>query len=363
MWLPVILLRDFGPWSFPIFALPNVIGAALMGFALRRPGASEDFVRSHRLACHAFSFVTIAFQTFFLIWLLIGSGGSNLARVGLLAIFLLPAMLAGEGGAGSRRARAIGIAVYLLSLGAAGYWLLTGGPRAFTAQPPDAVNLGSLGAVCVLGFMLCPYLDLTFHRARQRLPGHAGNAAFVIGFTALFFLMILFTYFYAQPTLNDAGKFIPNPALAGLAVTIHMLAQLGFTNGLHNAALRDDATTPTPFTAMGGTGAIVLALLCFFLPDLIPAITREMVYRGFMGMYGLVFPAYVWACVRRDLSPPTRPQIIALAIAVLLAGPMFYLGFIEKRYGWLAAGVAVVLLSRVGTLTGPPRPSPRADEP
>src|SRR5690348_12492685 len=61
MFLPVLLVRDFGPRSFVIFAVPNVLGAAIMGAALQRPGASESLVRRHGLASWGFSFVTVAF--------------------------------------------------------------------------------------------------------------------------------------------------------------------------------------------------------------------------------------------------------------------------------------------------------------
>ena len=74
MFLPVLLIRDFGPWSFAAFVVPNVLGAAAMGWVLRAPGASEQMVIRHRGACEAFSLVTRAFQYFFLVWLLLGLG-------------------------------------------------------------------------------------------------------------------------------------------------------------------------------------------------------------------------------------------------------------------------------------------------
>ena len=68
MFLPVILLRDFGWLSWIAFTVPNVIGAAAMGFVISDRGASERFVLRHKPACWVFSFVTILFQTFFLCW-------------------------------------------------------------------------------------------------------------------------------------------------------------------------------------------------------------------------------------------------------------------------------------------------------
>src|SRR5690242_7362807 len=35
MFLPVLLVRDYGVWGFVVFAVPNVIGAGAMGWVLR----------------------------------------------------------------------------------------------------------------------------------------------------------------------------------------------------------------------------------------------------------------------------------------------------------------------------------------
>src|SRR5688572_33083294 len=64
MFLPVLLIRDYGNWSWVIFAVPNVVGAAAMGWVLR-DGQSELLVAQHRQAIDAFSFVTATFQIFF----------------------------------------------------------------------------------------------------------------------------------------------------------------------------------------------------------------------------------------------------------------------------------------------------------
>jgi hypothetical protein len=51
--------------------------------------------------------------------------------------------------------------------------------------------LASLAPVCVFGFLACPYLDLTFHRARQR--SNRPRASFGWGFGFFFLLMFVFT--------------------------------------------------------------------------------------------------------------------------------------------------------------------------
>src|ERR1700677_654567 len=69
MFLPVILVSEFGNVAWFVFAIPNVIGAAAMGWTLAKPGSSERIVAEHRAACVAFSAVTFAFHLFFLYWL------------------------------------------------------------------------------------------------------------------------------------------------------------------------------------------------------------------------------------------------------------------------------------------------------
>src|SRR5437762_393098 len=68
MFLPVLLVREFGVWGWVVFAIPNVIGAAAMGWIISRE-RSHQIVQQHRAAVEAFSVITIAFQLFFLFWL------------------------------------------------------------------------------------------------------------------------------------------------------------------------------------------------------------------------------------------------------------------------------------------------------
>src|SRR3954451_14324542 len=62
MFLPVLLVREYGVWAWVIFAIPNCIGAAAMGWTLRTPTQSRDMVVAHAAACRVFSLVTIAFH-------------------------------------------------------------------------------------------------------------------------------------------------------------------------------------------------------------------------------------------------------------------------------------------------------------
>ena len=74
----------------------------------------------------------------------------------------------------------------------------------------------------------------------------------------------------------------------------------------------------------------------------------EPAYRLFMGFYGLVFPAYVWLCMMPGpCEKPRRGDWRLFALAVAIAAPFYWLGFVEGRMFWLLPGLAVVLLSRV----------------
>src|SRR5204862_2209590 len=68
MFLPVLLIRDYGVWGWIIFAAPNVLGAAAMGWVIHDAHASERMVTAHRTMLAAFSFVTVSFQIFFAFW-------------------------------------------------------------------------------------------------------------------------------------------------------------------------------------------------------------------------------------------------------------------------------------------------------
>jgi hypothetical protein len=49
------------------------------------------------------------------------------------------------------------------------------------------INILWLVPVMIFGFALCPYLDITFHRARQAMSPRDGRVAFALGFGGFFF--------------------------------------------------------------------------------------------------------------------------------------------------------------------------------
>ncbi|MBL0920762.1 MAG: hypothetical protein IBJ10_01395 [Phycisphaerales bacterium] len=329
MWLPVILIREFGWMGFIAFAIPNVVGAAGMGLALRRPGASERLSVRYGRAMRAFSLATIAFHAFFVTWMM-GPLASWVSGLLVAAPALILAVGAfGLRPLGSRAWTALAPLCWLGSATLLGTWLFLGRggivlPEMWGRSHPT--GLLWLTPVLALGFGACPFLDPTFHRVRRETPGATGSAAFVLGFGALFLVMIVATALYA-------GGAIERRSLSSFVLG-HMLLQSIFTVGAHAREV-DRRTLWTPILI--GLAAALVPKSAWFAS---PGLSSEDVYRLFMGFYGLLFPAYVWIV----MTPRRSASGLATWLGALaLAAPCFWLGFIEMRWVWLAPGCAIVL--------------------
>ena len=75
MFMPVLMVREWGFWGWVVFTAPNVVGAAAMGWVLRDAAASRRLVGDHLTACSAFSAVTIIFQLSFAGWIVVALVG------------------------------------------------------------------------------------------------------------------------------------------------------------------------------------------------------------------------------------------------------------------------------------------------
>lgn len=381
MFLPVLMVRDYGIWAFVVFAVPNVIGAAAFGWVLRKPGASEALVARHGRAMAAFSEVTLAFHAFFVMYLALMFGAFEMVMLVALWFVGMVVFDVGVGLAtGLSRHDRKPIKTLLLSLGmfaiAANIGVLD--PTAFGVnhwRGPDPALLW-LAPVCVFGFMLCPYLDLTFHRARQQCEGTEGTCAFVVGFGVLFLTMILLTLGYGSlfdpPAFSELGWIVLLTTV--LPITMHMIEQTVITCKEHFACL--SGSRPERFIAnpirlrdpvrLGDVVWIVAAVGLVAIGVLIRSdITYaglglgEVGYRCFMGFYGLMFPAYVWLLMvpTRDghaggAGPIGKGKLRVFWLAIGIAAPMFWMGFIERSEVWLGPGVMVVLLARLALPRG-----------
>jgi hypothetical protein len=356
MFLPVLLARDFGVAGFLVFAIPNILGAALMGRVLPDAQSSRRFVDLHGGACTAFSGVTIVFHLFVLQWVIGGLIGSAafLITGGLLAIMLLIFL---------NEAATLFLSWFVLAGSLAAFaYVVAHAPEAMRGihltGPQPTRNLLGLAAVCLLGFSLCPYLDLTFHRARQSTTPAGGIVAFAVGFGGCFASMILFTLWYARLLDPERWPLIPRPI--AWAIALHICAQSAFTIAAHVRSLVMNSARQKDIPLGVGLSAGLLIAAAFFLiflaefpPDALPGHRNERnsedVYRMFMGFYGLIFPAYLWICMRR----PSRRALVTAAVVIALVAPMFWIGFIEEKMLWLIPGVLLILFARLLIPAGP----------
>lgn len=362
MFLPVLLIRDFGWWGYFAFLLPNCIGSALMGRVLTAE-TSRDIFAHHGTMIRLFSLVTAGFQAFFMGWIASGAGFGPFAG-GVLAIAIsVPAALLPF-----VRTVLAKVVIALCTLTFIASILLVGGSLLIEGQPqiaqiakaaPLTGQLLWLMPVCVFGFALCPYLDGTFHTALRASAPKQGRA-FGVGFMVLFAVMALLTPLYAG-WLSNANFGL---MLVVWPVALHMLLQTSLTIFLHGQALSSDASlaagqSPAPRQAarsnlqslpLAGVvaAAAILGAAAPEIPDYAGLTGPELVYRAFLVFYGLVFPAYVWICIIpfRGKRPALRRGVAIWIGAVVLALPCFWVGFIERQTWWLAVGLGVMALAK-----------------
>lgn len=354
----MLLVRDYGPLGWVAFAVPNVIGAAAMGWVLTRE-TSASVTASHRTACAVFSIVTIAFQISFLTTMLPRLGdvlpGGLEHRVSAVAI-ALAGIVAGVATAAGFAARWVAASIWVASaVSLVAVVAQTGWPELPRRGERPGLDLISLAPVMAFGFLLCPYLDLTFHRARQE-AGRDGRLAFGLGFGVLFLLMIAGTLLYFGPALAWLReRRVPEHALA-IPLGVHLLGQLTVTIAYHADCFDRVFSRVRSARLAGmsvGVGLLIAASLGLRSGDFgVDLSAREVVYRVFMAFYGLVFPAYVWICMipvrGEDASrPPGRRRLLVLAAACLLAAPFYWWGFIRRETVWLVPGLAILLLARL----------------
>ncbi|MEX0655085.1 MAG: hypothetical protein WD534_03890 [Phycisphaeraceae bacterium] len=347
---PVLLVSEFSVWGWLVFAVPNVVGAAAMGFVIARPTDSAALIERHPQACYRFSEITIAFHVFavgWAFWFLLGPwgllGAAAVATVGTLAAGRRPAVLVATA------------AVTLVSVGCLVAMVLVRGyawPR-FPGGERTVTDLLLLAPNVVVGFLLCPYLDLTFHRARQALTPSAGRWAFALGFGVVFLTMIVFTLLYAvtlRPVFTDPVSLgLPTPVLWVLG--IHLTLQAGLTVALHLHELASrrghEGLHRVGMLAIAGGALAFWAVTEPYLEQ--GQATGEVVYRGFLLFYGLIFPAYVWLCMiptlQRGIAP--QAQIAVFGVTVLATLPMAYWGFILGESWWLLICLIVLALARL----------------
>ncbi len=339
MFLPILLGRMFGWPGIVAFAIPNVLGCALFGF-LRTRAQSQRETRDHALAMAVFSAVTVAYQVFFVGWIVtptmtaartISVTSANAAPIGA-TILLCGGFIAA--------------ACALALLPRAWLWLLAAlafplSLLTFAFLPYDSMHsIATTGEwsgaqlmyvlpTIVFGFALSPNLDLTFHRARQTATNPAFPAEFAVFGVCFASMLLLTTAYLASPR----GLTIP-------AVQFHIVMQLIVTSALHLNELRSAHIAPLMRVVLA-VAAFVLGLACaLWLPS-------ESTYLRFLGMYGLLFPAYAllaWRCGGR----PTRNALVALLISVAIVVPILDRSFTDAPAMWAPLAVLLPVLAVFG---------------
>jgi hypothetical protein len=325
MFAPVLIGSLMGWPGIVAFAVPNVLGCAAFGY-LRSAEVSRRETRDHALAMAVFSGATVAYQVFFAGWL----WGVPLAEV----LRTTP----GEG-ASLASGGVFALAVALAALPRGVLWTLAAlafplSALTFALLPWDGfhgiqssgewtpMQLALVLPTIVFGFLLSPNLDLTFHRARQEVPAGAAPHNFAV-FGAAFGLMLVLTCAYAAMT---GGLNHP-------AVRAHMLLQLALTSALHLSELRMAHVTQGRRLGIGLAAGLLGLGAALYDPS------REMYFR-FLGLYGLLFPAYA-ALALRAVGRPTRGALVALAVSLIVSTPIIDRAFLEGPT--LLAPLAVAL--------------------
>lgn len=352
MFLPIMLVRDFGVWGWIVFAVPNVIGAGAMGFVLRTPQISWKITQNHSMALRWFAGVTIAYQIYVVFWLF---GG-----VWLALICVLPWLVMDR----ERREKignwlpAVAVGVAVLSWGCFsmagqldGAWLDVGFGAAGDVLPDRLGDLDwwLLAPGLLIGFALCPYLDPTFHRARYSTGPGTGKAAFGLGFGVVFCSMIVFTLMYAgllRPLINGEAGFEIAPSWQAI-LAIHIGVQVAFTLLAHSrerfAVVEKNDRWPFAWFGLLMLAALVWAVVSrqsgWSLPtaDGGSLTLGEAGYRAFLLIYGVHFPGYALICMiptlRPGIAPEARRKVFWVASSI--AYPMAVMGLIVGPSWWL----------------------------
>jgi len=345
MFLPVLLIRDHGWAAWLVFAIPNVLGAAAMGRVVRGAAHARAIRIAHRPMIALFSAATISFQAFFAAGLVLRAS-QNEKPWWPVSAFFVGLLVANLDLSRKHKDPWSGLVVWLGSLGLCSWawWVLTAGGQAALPAPAgvtwEAGQLGTipiagLGLVCMFGFLACPYLDATFLRAREA-TGDQGGRTFTAGFLVFFLPMILLTAGYA-------GLAWELSTTAGLLVGCHIALQLAYTTQAHAEELRHGAPPigaawVSPVAIVCGV-AVALATVRFGGAD-----GFEPVYRVFMGLYGLWFPAYVVGCMSASWGNPRPPSGKALMLwagSCVAAAPFLWVAFLQQGMNWAVVGVLI----------------------
>ena len=322
MYLPLILLRDYGWPGFIAFAVPNVLGCAAFGYVVdRRRG--EALRARFGGAMAAFAAATILYQCAFLTWRVAGDPAGPPAQMMLLVGIALLFVLLRRAGTSDSVWIGVGVAACATSAWVAMSVGASRLPEIASTGTRPASELAFAAPIIALGFLACPYLDLTFHRARERSPSRHSFAVFGIAFAA----MLVVSAMTFDPAAGDALPVWP--------VLVQWTAQACATVGMHAREMRRGLIVVA--TCLLACGVALWALPALFAEGVREplAMGGEANYLRFLGLYGLVFP--FWLILRLRHRPP---WIAVMAIVACL--PFMEAGFVGHRSALLLVPPALL---------------------
>jgi hypothetical protein len=194
--------------------------------------------------------------------------------------------------------------------------------------PRAPIDLLWLSPVFVIGFLLCPWLDAPFHRARQETTG---PLAFLL-LAPLFLCMLLVTASYWWLT----------EATATLAVLLWLFGQSTFTIAANLRECRRGGVAHYNESGWFGGCLIVAGIGIAAVVNSTWAGTANL-YLGLLAVYGIGFSTIILAWCRRRSPAASTPRVIRLTVLLLLAGWLGNVGFIDGP-AWVAVLPAVLVL-------------------
>lgn len=402
MILPALLIRDMGWAGFLAFAIPNCVGAAAMGSILTGKQA-RDLPTKHWAMIMTFSIVTVAYHFYiagYLLPNLLGSLSLFMFAAGTLiaAIF----MWVGKDKGSliySGIVWVISIACFIVAISIPE----TNSFALYNKNPLQASShMWAFLPASIGGFLLCPYLDATFIRARAKTVGNTGKWAFAFGFLVVFAAMIIFTTAYAHElVVAIAGDKNRLTGVWAVVLMIHIPLQMGLTvawhlreicSGSHRATrnkiellakeiqseeLRNLAKRLAYkvfvaslvgciaiFSAVTAVG-VVFSNISFEWFEAFKVTHKikdffevyeveryitvgEIGYRCILIFYGTLFPAYVMLMMLPTLYPSKkrRPWYV-FTITVILSSITAYIGFVLAEWWGVAATLGIITLARL----------------
>ncbi len=218
----------------------------------------------------------------------------------------------------------------------------------YVAHPVQGTSLSPinnlwLAPAWTLGFVCCPWLDLTFHAARRAMGRAEARAAFSAGFGFVFAAMLLLTVAYSGWLVVGFDR-MRYPQLA-IILGGYLIVQSCFTVALHARQIARTDENPRLRRFLAFSALLVIAVLLGILSDsrftYNGIALGELIYRAFLGFYGLIFPAYVWL----RMAAPQRSMVRVVAV-IVIAAPLYLLAFANQQMIFAVPGVLVVVLAK-----------------